>query len=274
MNAAEPSSAKACPSAARRFMSVASRAFFAIGIAGIGLQQIMLGDFVPVILPSFPAWLPLRAAWVAAIGIFLVLSGVAILVPRTARIAAIFLGTVLLAFLVLRQVPDQLAAAPRVLGAWTNAFKLLTLAGGSFVAAGTISAAKPGFISRCFVMFGSFTLGITCIIFGLDHFVYTRFVAQLVPDWIPGHNFWTYFCGAALIAAGVGLIAQLLPRLAAGLLGGMIFTWLIVLHIPRAIADPHSGHGNEITSVFEALAFAGIAFLLALDHRRGRTENT
>jgi hypothetical protein len=35
-----------------------------------------------------------------------------------------------------------------------------------------------------------------------------------------------------------------------------------VLHIPRGIADPHSGDGNEWTSVFEALSFSGIAFLI------------
>jgi hypothetical protein len=36
-----------------------------------------------------------------------------------------------------------------------------------------------------------------------------------------------------------------------------------VLHIPRAIADPHSGHGDEWSGVFEALAFSGIAFILS-----------
>jgi hypothetical protein len=47
----------------------------------------------------------------------------------------------------------------------------------------------------------------------------------------------------------------------------MLFLWVILLHIPRAIADPHSGNGNEWTSVFQALAFSGIAFILS-----GRTS--
>ena len=37
-----------------------------------------------------------------------------------------------------------------------------------------------------------------------------------------------------------------------------------MLHIPRAIADPHSGLGNEWTSVCETLAFSGIAFMTAV----------
>lgn len=40
----------------------------------------------------------------------------------------------------------------------------------------------------------------------------------------------------------------------------MLLLWFVILHIPRAIADPAIEKGNEITSVFQALAFSGIAF--------------
>jgi uncharacterized membrane protein YphA (DoxX/SURF4 family) len=89
------------------------------------------------------------------------------------------------------------------------------------------------------------------------------FVETLVPSWIPWHSFWTYFAGIALIASGFAIIINIKARLAAFLLGIMIFIWLAVLHLPRGIADPHIGHGNELRSVFESLAFSGIAFVLA-----------
>ena len=76
--------------------------------------------------------------------------------------------------------------------------------------------------------------------------------------------FWTYFAGIALIAAGLGIITGILRWLAALMLGIMIFLWVWMLHIPRAMADPRGNLGNEWTSVFEALAFSGIAFLLAM----------
>jgi hypothetical protein len=75
--------------------------------------------------------------------------------------------------------------------------------------------------------------------------------------------FWMYFGGAALIAGGLGIMIKPTRRLAALLTGIMLFLWVILLHIPRAIADPHSGDGNEWTSVFEAFAFSGIAFLIS-----------
>ena len=58
------------------------------------------------------------------------------------------------------------------------------------------------------------------------------------------------------------MIVRVRARLAATLLGTMVFIWVLILHIPRAIADPYSGVGGEWTSVFEALAESGIAFIL------------
>jgi len=46
-------------------------------------------------------------------------------------------------------------------------------------------------------------------------------------------------------------------------LGTMIFTWFIILHIPRVIASSLSDMGDEITSALLALAYSGIAFVIA-----------
>ena len=80
--------------------------------------------------------------------------------------------------------------------------------------------------------------------------------------------FWTYFAGTALIAGGLGIVVKRVARPAALLLGVMIFLWVLMLHIPRAIADPYTNVGNEWASVFEALAFSGMAFMLAAMSRR------
>ena len=52
--------------------------------------------------------------------------------------------------------------------------------------------------------------------------------------------------------------------LASLLVGVMIFLWVPMLHIPRAIADPYTNVGNEWASVFEATAFSGMALMLAV----------
>lgn len=101
------------------------------------------------------------------------------------------------------------------------------------------------------------------ILGGIQHFLFVDFVASLVPAWIPGHVFWTYFAGVALIAGGTGLILPQTVRLAAPLAGLMMFLWVLLLHIPRAMAAAPAQSRNEWTAVFEALTMSGIAFVLA-----------
>ena len=157
------------------------------------------------------------------------------------------------------------------LGIWTNTFKEFAFCGSAFVVAASLPKNEPHTehqpsavekFGNKLIHLSKFPLAIMVFVFGIDHFVYTEFVASLVPAWIPGHVFWTYFAGAALIASSAGIILMIKVRLAATLLGAMMFTWVLILHIPRAIADPSGAMGNEWTSVFEALAFSGIAFIL------------
>ena len=242
------------------------RMFYAIGLMGIGIQHFIFADFIDVMVPFWPAWIPGRPFWAYAAGAALIAAGAAILLGKHARTVAAWSGAAILLLVVLEHIPGQLAANPAHLGVWTNAFKALTFGGGAWVVAGSLDGSAstlPRPLERVMPL-GSLFLPVTSVAFGIDHFVYPDFVASLVPSWIPGHLFWTHFAGVALIAAGVAMIVRIQARLASFLLGAMIFLWVILLHIPRSIADPSGGKGNEWTSVFEALAFSGIAFILAV----------
>ena len=102
------------------------------------------------------------------------------------------------------------------------------------------------------------------IVFGIDHFLYYQFVQTLVPAWIPFPLFWTYFGAIALIGAGVSFIFVIKVKLVGILTAVMLFIWFLILHIPRAIAMPEVANGNELTSVFQALAFSGVALVIAV----------
>jgi uncharacterized membrane protein len=241
------------------------RIFYAIGLIGIGIQHFIFADFIPVMVPSWPSWIPGRSFWAYAAGAALIAAGTAIIFSKQAKTVAAIAGAAILLLVVFVDIPVQLAADQGRLAAWTNTFKALTMCGGAWAVAGSMKepASRITRNLEAIMPIGRFFLPTTVAVFGLDHFLYAPFVASLVPSWIPGSMFWTYFAGVALIAAGVGMILGIQARLASLMLGIMIFMWFIVLHIPRAIADPQSGKGNEWTSVFEALAFSGIAFILA-----------
>jgi uncharacterized membrane protein YphA (DoxX/SURF4 family) len=111
------------------------------------------------------------------------------------------------------------------------------------------------------IPFGPVCFGIAMAIFGADHLTSAKFVATIVPSWIPGHLFWAYFVGFALIAAALSLAAGIQWRLAAALLAIMIFLFVLLIHIPNYFAAP--GDKVRLTILLRDLALSGGALALA-----------
>ena len=108
---------------------------------------------------------------------------------------------------------------------------------------------------------GRILFGIPMVVFGIQHFIYVDFVITLIPPWIPGRAFWTYFTGVALIAAGTAIVLNRTARLAATLLGVMIFLFFLLVHPPQIAANP--GDPHQWTYLTQAFTFSGIAFAVA-----------
>jgi len=242
------------------------RYLYGLALIAFGILQFINDIFVVGRAPTWE-WATASNAttWAYVSGALLVAAGVAVLVNKKARTAASIVGILILLGPVIRFIPVVLADK-NFGGDWTNFFKSLALAGGSFIIAGSIpreSIAKNTFndlISKL-IPAGRFLIAAFFIVGGIQHFMFAEFVTTLVPAWIPGKLFWTYFAGIALLAAGAGLIIPGTVRLAALLSGLMIFTWMLILHIPRALASPHEV--GEQLGCIETLAFSGILFVLA-----------
>jgi uncharacterized membrane protein len=250
----------------------AGRTFFAVGLIGIGLQHFQFGEFRPVILPEWPAGWQSFAPGAYITGLMLIIAGFIILLYKYAEKTCLLLAGFFFIFFLVFHFTFLVFFNPNSfhLGSWTNALKELAFSGGSLVMSGSfVNDKKAEFNKPIFSMLektipaGVIFFSIMMIVFGIDHFIYTDFVASLVPSWIPGHVFWTYFAGIALIGSGVGMILKKTRSTVALLTGIMVLLWLILLHIPRAVADPHMDKGNEVTSVFEALAYGGVALVIA-----------
>ena len=95
-----------------RWLVPIGRIFYAIGLIGIGVQHFIFADFISVILPSWPASIPGRVFLAYATGAALVAAGAAIIFSWRGRTVAAITGAVLLAFVVIAQVPAQMAANP------------------------------------------------------------------------------------------------------------------------------------------------------------------
>lgn len=232
-----------------------ARMSFGLAVAGSGVMQVVNADFVRLV-PTRPVWLPVQPAGAVVVGVVLLLIGARLLTGRRQRIAALALGALLLGVFLLR-VPE-IVASPGTGFVWTNPAKVLALLGGALLLAGETGRVRPA----AAVLFAVFLL-----ICGVQHFVYADFVDTLVPAWIPpGQRFWTLFAGVALLAGGAGVLLPPTRRPAGLLAGVMIFLWVLLLHIPRSLEMKSA---FELAGVFEALAVAGTAWLVAGPARGG-----
>ncbi|HET9314935.1 MAG TPA: hypothetical protein VFQ51_05070, partial [Vicinamibacteria bacterium] len=202
-------------------------------------------------------------------GLVLVALGLAIVSGLLARTAATFLGAMILAmvvFLVPTTFFNPDIDRPLLRGfMYTNPLKSLALLGGAAMIAGRWPDVKRGLVGVSigrWERLGPPLLAAFLFVGGFQHFWYRQFVDTLVPAWIPpSQRFWTLFAGVALMAGAVGLLVPRSARLAASLSGLMIFLWVILLHVPRALSLP--AHAFEAAGVLEALALSGVALLVA-----------
>ncbi|NOT74659.1 MAG: hypothetical protein HOP08_07000 [Cyclobacteriaceae bacterium] len=242
-----------------------ARIFFAVALVGFGFQQFIFKIIIIGRPPAWPTWLPEETIFAYITGLLIVSSGLAIIINRWAVQTLMATGIFVLAWAGLQNV--YLVVAHLDLGAnLTFMGKSLTLGFGALLTATTFRHDEnynasifnsPILKLASWCRYGT---GLFLFFSGVQHFLYAEFVQSLVPSWIPGGLFWTYFAGAALAAAGLGLITGIKAHLAATLAGWMVLTWLIILHIPRAIAMSNQ---NEWTAVFEALAITGVLFMLS-----------
>jgi len=88
------------------------------------------------------------------------------------------------------------------------------------------------------------------------------YIFQPVPGWVPLRQWLAYASGALLLASGLSLLARKTTRVSALVLTVNFLFWLLLLHVPRTLAQPSVGEleacGLNMTVV------AGSWILLAL----------
>jgi uncharacterized membrane protein len=241
-------------------MTLLGRRMFAVAFIAFGLLQFLYADFVPGRPPAWPAQLDGGWIWAYATGAIFVVAGAAILVDRFQLHAAFTIALLVFAWALTRNLPIALADGSFG-GAWTRLGKAVALTGGALAVAASVRQADRRSITALTVA-GRIAFGSFLIASGVQHFLFTDAAATLVPTWIPAARFWTHFAGVALIAGGIGLIVPRTTRIAGLSLTLMLFAWVCILHVPRALAAAPAAQRNEWTAVFEALAFGAIALVL------------
>src|SRR5215470_15540573 len=119
------------------------------------------------------------------------------------------------------------------------------------------------------ILFGPLFYAAPLAEFGTEHFTLSAGISTLVPKWIPGHLFWTYFVGACFIAAALSLVTKIQAPLAASLLALTFFLFVVLMDAPGWARHPR----NQIalTLALRELSFSGgpLALTASLGERWG-----
>jgi uncharacterized membrane protein len=194
----------------------------ALGIASLVLRNILMWQRTPagVLPPSL--WTILATLS----GVVLLITGLGLLSGRFRGPASRVLLVYLFLLCVLREGPPVFLSPGDELS-WLEIGMFTVVLG-----AGWLLTGRPALRSIRVI------LGLALIPVGLSHFFYLQITTDLVPTWMPVRPFWAYLVGVAHIAAGLGLLFDVLPRLAAMLEAGMLLSFAILVWIPRVIASP------------------------------------
>ena len=101
---------------------------------------------------------------------------------------------------------------------------------------------------------------------GLSHFIYLHETVVLIPAWLPYKTGWAYLIGAGHIAAGLGVLFSVVPRLAATMEAAMLGVITILVWVPVIAAHPTNR--TDWTALIISWAITGGAWVVASSFRR------
>jgi uncharacterized membrane protein len=247
-----------------------SQCLFAIASAGLALFMLAYGDFAPA-GQTLPAWIPWRETWVHGSALLVLAASAGLFFSRTALVSILTISAYLAAWALIC-VPfseplnaigwyGSCEALSSLVGAWILYATLRWKSRGSAM---PISGERAARVARAL-------FGITCIFYGWSHFAYADYTATMVPSWLPGRLEIAYFTGLGHIAAGIGLVIGILPRLAATLEAIMVSLFSLLVWVPSFFAQPRPKWAtppqNQWSEFVVTLVLTAAAWIIAASLR-------
>src|ERR1700676_1394862 len=120
--------------------------------------------------------------------------------------------------------------------------------------------ARAGGLDKVVVL-SNLCFAIPLAVFGAEHLSGARFIMLGVPSYMPWRLFWAYFVGFALLSASLSIASRIQVRWSGLLFGIMMFLFVAMLHIPRALANPTDRIAWVI--VIREMSFGGGGWIIA-----------
>jgi uncharacterized membrane protein YphA (DoxX/SURF4 family) len=213
------------------------RRVYGLGAIALGVVGVVFHEFALMWEPV-PKTIPAHDVMAYASAAILILGGIALNLPRTARTGAGVLAGFFLLWVLALHLP-QVVADPLHLSPWQGMAEVLAITMGGLLAF-TLAPGGDKDRNATIARAARMVLGLCLLVFGASHFVYEKYTTPLVPHWLPPSGiFWAYATGVAHIAAGLALLSGFQARLAAVLLTAMFVVFGVLVWVVTVIDKPH-----------------------------------
>jgi uncharacterized membrane protein YphA (DoxX/SURF4 family) len=248
------------------------RGLFAIAAASLAILTLTYGDFAPL-GQSLPAWVPWRETWLYGSALLVLVASAGLCFSRTALPSAWTIGAYEAVWAVTCAPP--ILSKPLSVGAWYGFCEALTSLVGAWIVYVMLQrqsrASEMPIASQRAVRAAQVLSGLTCVFYGWSHFAYADYTASMVPAWLPGRMEFAYLTGLGHIAAGIGIVVGILPRLAATLEAIMMSLFGLLVWVPSFLAQPRPEWAtppqNQWSELVVNLLLAASAWIVATSLR-------
>jgi len=230
--------------------------FFAATIAALGIVGMIQGGFTQT-WSGVPKGFPAREALAYLCALVSLATGIGLLWRRAAVLASRALLTCLLLWLVLFRI-SHIFLVPTILDTWWGCGDTAVMAAGAWALYARLAGGDRG-LRLAGVLFG-----LAMIPFGVAHFTSLQDTAGLVPGWLPWHEAWASFTGAAFLAAGVAILIGVCARPAAVLSAVQMGLFTLLAWVPAIAAGPNAFQWSEFV---DSWALTAGAWMVADSYR-------
>ncbi len=243
-------------------------ALFAVGAASIAILSITYGDFAPL-WRFLPAWFLGREIWLHGSAVVLFAASAGLCFSRTALPSLLAIG-VYQAMWAVAGIPPILSH-PLSIGSWYGLCEASSSLAGAWILWVILRWRSQGLkmpiAVKRMLRVAQVLFGLTCIFYGWSHFAYADYTASMVPAWLPDRLGFAYLTGLGHIAAGIGIVVGILPRLAAALEAIMMSLFGLLVWVPSFLAQPRPKWAgtpqNQWSELLVNLLLAAAAWIVA-----------
>jgi uncharacterized membrane protein len=229
-----------------------SRLLCAAALVALGVTGIVNGEFA-LAWQNVPAHFPGRTTLACVCAVAEVLAGLGLLWRGSLRSVSWFLLPYMLIWLAWLEVP-LIFRTPRDAGAWGNVGEIAIITAGVFCLFARYAVLRLE-IARRLVLAGRWILVVALPMIGME--VLLNGAANRLPPWLawlPHSAGWVYLSGIGSVAASLGILFGVWPRLATHAEAAMLAVVTIWFWGPYL----HTGHTATTAFVISTLIVTGV----------------